>query len=167
MTALTEAARQLHTRIHQLSAEHGSLRAAASALGLDVGYLSRLASGEKTEPSDETLEKLGLCKIVSYVPAYRAREPEWSDIASAPKDGRTVLLGFFNAHQKWRTLRGQWMSQDYINEYWEEPDDGEPGWYETAVESDDIPNCWATDPTHWMPLPTPPHSDAIKETKNG
>lgn len=83
---------------------------------------------------------------------------EWQPIETAPKTGRTVLLGYFNSHGNWRTMRGQWFSQEVINETWEEPEDydGLEGWYETSVEADDVPNCWATDPTHWMPLPAPP-----------
>lgn len=80
----------------------------------------------------------------------------WQPIETAPKDGRTLLLGRFNSHKKWRTMRGQWMSEEYIAEQWEEPENGEPGWFETAVEPDDVPNCWATEPTHWMPLPAEP-----------
>lgn len=77
----------------------------------------------------------------------------WQPIETAPQDGRTVLLGYANSHGRWRTLRGQWMSQEFIDENWEEPENGEPGWYETSVENDDVPNCWRTRPTHWMPLP--------------
>lgn len=85
-----------------------------------------------------------------------APEQGWQDIESAPKTGRTLLLGCFNSAGNWRTMRGQWMSQEYIDEYWEEPDDVEPGWFETVVESEDLPNCWPIEPTHYMPLPPPP-----------
>jgi hypothetical protein len=87
----------------------------------------------------------------------------WQPISEAPKDGRTVLLGYFNSRGKWRTMRGQWMSEDYIAEYWEEPDDVEPGWFETVVEGDDIPNCWSTEPTHWMPLPAAPTAQGERD----
>ncbi len=80
----------------------------------------------------------------------------WKPIETAPKTGRTILLGYRNTHGNWRTMRGQWFSQEAINEWWEEPDECEAGWYETSVEAEDIPNCWSTDPTHWMPLPAPP-----------
>lgn len=83
----------------------------------------------------------------------------WQPIETAPKDGRTLLLGYLNACGKWRTVRGQWMSQNYIDEYWEDPDDVEPGWFETAEEAEDIPNCWGIDPSHRMPLPAAPGSD--------
>lgn len=83
-------------------------------------------------------------------------ESSWRSIETAPKDGRTLLLGYYNSHGNWRTMRGQWMSEDYIAEHWEDPDDEQPGWFETSVEADDIPNCWRIEPSHWMPLPAPP-----------
>lgn len=81
---------------------------------------------------------------------------DWLPIESAPQTGRTLLLGYWNSLGKWRTVRGQWMSLDHIAENWEEPDDAEAGWFETAVEADDVPNCWRIEPTHWMPLPAAP-----------
>ena len=80
----------------------------------------------------------------------------WRPIETAPKDGRTILLGYFNSHGKWRTMRGQWISKEYIDEYWEDPEGVEAGWFETPVEAEDPPNCWPTDPTHWHQLPAPP-----------
>lgn len=47
-------------------ARHGSYRAAARALQIDAGYLVRLRSGVKTEPSATILRKLGLRRIVTY-----------------------------------------------------------------------------------------------------
>ncbi len=44
---------------------HGSLRNAARALRMDAGYLSRLHSGEKTNPGPEVLKKLRLLKMVT------------------------------------------------------------------------------------------------------
>lgn len=84
----------------------------------------------------------------------------WQPIEAAPKDGRTLLLGYPNRAGKWRTVRGQWMSADYIAEYWEDPDLGGPGWFETSEEADDVPNCWPISPTHWMPLPAAPGAAA-------
>ena len=79
----------------------------------------------------------------------------WMPIESAPKDGRTLLLGHFNSHGKWRTARGQWFSRNVIEETWEH-EEADEGWYETSVECDADENCWWTEPTHWMPLPQPP-----------
>ena len=57
----------IQERVASLKVLHGSLRAAARASGVDVGYLRRLWIGEKSNPSDETLEKIGLQKRVIYV----------------------------------------------------------------------------------------------------
>ncbi|TDV06022.1 hypothetical protein [Paraburkholderia caballeronis] len=95
--------------------------------------------------------------------AARAEAVAWQPIETAPKTGRTVLLGYSNAAGKWRTVRGQWMSETYIAEDWEEPDDVEPGWFETSVEADDVPNCWRVEPTHWMPLPPEPGSSFVQQ----
>lgn len=113
---------------------------------------------------------LNLRKWANEIDSRRAPTPsaqeeavrvnEWQPIETAPKTGRTLLLGYPNVLGKWRTTRGQWMSETYIAEYWEEPDDVEPGWFETSVEADDIPNCWRIEPTHWMPLPAAPAASA-------
>lgn len=87
----------------------------------------------------------------------------WLPIESAPKTGCTLLLGYWNSHGKWRTVRGQWMSAEYIAEYWEEPDDAEEGWFETAVEAEEVPNCWRTTPSHWQPLPAAPGVSTVED----
>lgn len=56
----------LARRIQELAKQHGSLRAAARVVQIDHAYLSRLQSGAKIEPSDDTLRKLGLKRIVKY-----------------------------------------------------------------------------------------------------
>ena len=45
---------------------HGGVRAAARALRMDAGYLSRLANRQKVHPSKATLRKLGLREIITY-----------------------------------------------------------------------------------------------------
>jgi hypothetical protein len=97
--------------------------------------------------------------LLEAAPPAETKAPTgWQPIASAPRDGRTLLLGYVNSCGRWRTLRGQWYSQSLIEDEWEEPENGSPGWYETSVENDDPPNCWQTEPTHWMPLPAPPEN---------
>lgn len=56
----------LQDRVIQLVEQHGSLRAAARAIEVDVSYLSRLGSGEKEMPSETTLRRMGLLQIVTY-----------------------------------------------------------------------------------------------------
>lgn len=105
-----------------------------------------------------------LREAIDRLRASYASAPEWQPIETAPKTGRTLLLGYFNALSKWRTLRGQWFTDAVIQEEWTNSDVHEAGWFETSVECDDEDNgCWPTDPTHWQPLPTPPAT--LGETK--
>jgi Lar family restriction alleviation protein len=113
-------------------------------------YLERYATKEERSLPRKAL----YAAPVAPTPAAQ----EWQPIETAPKTGRILLLGYPNVAGKWRTVRGQWMSEAYIAEYWEEPDDVEPGWFETSAEADDVPNCWPVTPTHWMPLPAAPAS---------
>lgn len=57
----------LQERIKQLIAMHGSLRATARVLQCDSGYLSRLQSGEKDNPDELLLRRMGLRRVVTYV----------------------------------------------------------------------------------------------------
>lgn len=57
----------LSSRIAELTEQHGSLRAAARSLDFDPGYLARLQSGEKCNPSPALLERLGLRQVITYV----------------------------------------------------------------------------------------------------
>lgn len=63
------AARTLRQHIDELIAQHGTLRAVSRALCIDVGYLHRLRSGDKQDPSAETLAKLGLVRLDLYAAA--------------------------------------------------------------------------------------------------
>lgn len=92
----------------------------------------------------------------------RVMGDEWRDISSAPKDGQTVLLGYENLNGKWRTLRGQWFSEQAILDEWEDPAEGSEGWYETSAQADDPPNCWLVYPTHWQPLPSLPKLNSTR-----
>jgi hypothetical protein len=62
-------------RIDALVERHGSLRALARVMACDVGYLSRLRSGDKTEPSPEFLAAMGLQRVVTYVDKAPAQKP--------------------------------------------------------------------------------------------
>lgn len=65
---------------------------------------------------------------------------DWQDIATAPKDGRMVLL--------------------YPSRCWdEESDRGEVGYWDDYLDDWDSMGLTAVDyngPTHWMKLPEPP-----------
>ena len=49
-------------KIHQ----HGSLRAAARVMRVSAPYLCRFRHGQKRNPSDALLRKLGLRRVVEY-----------------------------------------------------------------------------------------------------
>ena len=49
--------------------QHGGIRAASRATGVDKAFISRLLRGRKTAPSEETLSKLGL----KAVPLYKVK----------------------------------------------------------------------------------------------
>lgn len=70
----------LAERITELRHKHGSLRAAAAVLEVDVAYLSRLASGEKDNPQAWLLRRMGLRQVVTY----ERRKPPDADQAEAP-----------------------------------------------------------------------------------
>jgi len=57
----------LKPHIDTLIARHGSMRAAAEAIQVDVSTLSRLRSGERGEQiGEELLKRLGLERVVSF-----------------------------------------------------------------------------------------------------
>jgi len=78
----------------------------------------------------------------------------WQSIETAPI-GNKIILGNFNPLKKWRSYMGWYVSQEEIEESWENCDCPE-GWYEHAENSDDDINMFSANPTHWMPLPQPP-----------
>jgi hypothetical protein len=57
----------LQAHIRDVISAHGGTREAARATRIDPAYLHRLATGEKDNPTDATLRKLGLHRKVIYV----------------------------------------------------------------------------------------------------
>jgi hypothetical protein len=100
-----------------------------------------------TDMTSELVRRYTRVTIAAYEAAM------WQPMESAPKNGRTVLLGLHNRLGNWRTFRGCWLSQTDIDDDFEEPELFEPGWYETAEETEE---CWPVSPTHWRPLFLPP-----------
>lgn len=56
----------LKKHVKAFIAEHTSLRSAAQFLGISPGHLSRLASGERTNPSQQLLDAMGIHRMVIY-----------------------------------------------------------------------------------------------------
>jgi transposase-like protein len=59
-------AQPLSDHVNGLVRDHGSIRSAAKAVGIHHSYLFRMLTGEKTHPSDLTLNKLGLLSTPLY-----------------------------------------------------------------------------------------------------
>lgn len=57
---------ELREHVKRLSRDFGGLRQLSKRVGLSAGYLSRISHGLKDEPSDATLIKLGLRRVVTY-----------------------------------------------------------------------------------------------------
>ncbi|UVA80440.1 hypothetical protein [Pandoraea commovens] len=91
----------------------------------------------------------------------------WQSIETAPKTGHAMLLGYKNSYGKWQTVRGKWISKEEIEGEWDQPEDFDAGWYEAAVEADDVPNCWPVAPTHWMLLPAAPGTSPSQTAQSG
>lgn len=62
----------LPSLIAQRVAAAGSLRAYADIVGVDHTYLHALATGKKSSPSQDVLNKLGIEKIVEYRNTFTA-----------------------------------------------------------------------------------------------
>ena len=56
----------IQERINELVWQHGSLRAVARVTEIDVGYLSRLRTGQKENLDDKKLRRLGLRRVVIF-----------------------------------------------------------------------------------------------------
>ncbi len=56
----------LEEAVAKVVKDHGGIRATERAIGIDKSFLSRLMRGEKTNPSEETLAKLGLRAVPRY-----------------------------------------------------------------------------------------------------
>ena len=88
---------KLKTRIDELVKEYGNLRAAGEAVQIDYAYLSRLASGEKKNPSAETLRRLELVEVRTYM-----RMVPNVQIEGQPASGLSLSnAGLGNEDQAW------------------------------------------------------------------
>jgi hypothetical protein len=90
----------LADRVCQLCDFYGGLRAAARATGIDAAYLSRLRDGQKVEPSAETLDKLGLKKVVIYELQTPPINDRGNNMNIAGLDKAEVLAALYNASKQ-------------------------------------------------------------------
>lgn len=76
---------------------------------------------------------------------------QWQDIATAPRDGTAILITRdtrFQSEEGWHVVR------------WDDD------WWQVHCGKFDHP-LRGPDPTHWMPLPSPPAIEAHKESGHG
>lgn len=87
-----------------------------------------------------------LCGYELAKKAYKAGQPKWQDISTAPKDGSEIILCVLDS-----VFVGVWIGKENYR--------GEIGWHDVA----DSFELWYSErpvtPTHWMPLPEPPKDD--------
>jgi hypothetical protein len=71
--------------------------------------------------------------------------PDWQPIESAPRDGTRILVWgkIFPEHAV-----ACWRPKGVLMEGW---------------ESHPYSECDIVSPTHWMPLPDPPHLDTVQQ----
>lgn len=74
------------SRIAELVEQHGSLRAAARVLECDAGYLSRLQSGEKTDPGAHLLRRMGLRQVTTFERINSVRATQAAPAAASTKE---------------------------------------------------------------------------------
>lgn len=106
--------RPLIDRVCELEQQHGGIRAAAKAIGIDPGYLSRLKDGYKTNPSDEVLSLLGLERSVLYRAKgkHGAVDLAYTDPEAQPGENSLHTVSSLIAGQAFnslcRMLGGRW-----------------------------------------------------------
>lgn len=113
----------------------------------------------KVEPVAEVMEKhdraggtfvawktLPVSGMLLYAAPQQAEAPGWMTIETAPKDGRFILVNDMNGTAS--CVAAKWLA----GEQWS-------GWvYEDDLLQDNLP--LGPSPTHWMPLPAAPRSEA-------
>ncbi len=84
---------------------------------------------------------------------------DWQPIETAPK-GVKIIAGYTNPLGNWRSVMARYYVSGTLDcaETGIEDEDGfaPEGWYEESETHDAILLC-DEPPTHWMPIPEPPH----------
>lgn len=85
---------------------------------------------------------------------------QWQDISTAPKDGTHILVGA--PFRKFEAQPGYVVARDSEPAFVAEAcwgrswSDATNRWIAPHSDQDEQGGCHEYDPTHWMPLPTPP-----------
>jgi len=85
---------------------------------------------------------------LTWQAAWSAAQPQWLPIDTAPKDGTPILIGIEGA--EYHASKAWW-------------DDEKALWLINERPCVYIP----LQPTHWMPLPTPPEQPALEKLVEG
>lgn len=109
------------------------------------------------DPSQADAQRIAIDKARAAISAYLGDVPDsgWQPIETAPKDGADVLV----MNQKWlMSCPAGYFSKEYFEREYSDPNYMEEGWYPSAGFLFDLPEV-VIEPTHWMPLPSPPNSE--------
>jgi hypothetical protein len=84
----------------------------------------------------------------------------WLPIATAPQTGRKVIVFYLNRNNLPRTVMARWLTDEQAAETDADDVGLKGGWYECIDNWDDYTEVAVHEgePTHWMPLPSPPLS---------
>lgn len=127
---------------------------------LELMYISRKATGHgesdsfigfKDWDANVHIEAIKSALKIAENKELRAKAPQWQPIETAPKDGRNLWV--WDGKQQYVAWHGHDWNMD--------PDEKkDPEWL--CGDGDDF-SCGyyylPCDPTHWMPLPTPPEGE--------
>lgn len=109
---------------------------------------------------ESTAFEIEIRRLRAELAASRGREQrmQWQPIDTAPKDGRKVILFYRNSHNKPRTVMARWLTDEQAAETDADGVGLKGGWYECIDNWSDYTEVaiHEGEPTHWMPLPTPP-----------
>lgn len=87
---------------------------------------------------------------------------QWQPIETAPHNERVLVFYTYTNGVGRRIIATYYRAETLESEY-EESGYAEPGWYEESYAADTIYPI-EQEPTHWMPLPPPPHDRAREAT---
>jgi hypothetical protein len=95
-----------------------------------------------------------------HMQMVKQAEPAWQPIETAPKDGKKIIVTYANRNGIKRTVMACWLTEEQAAETDGDGVGLEEGWYECIDNWSDYTEVaiYEGEPTHWMPLPTPPEA---------